>query len=180
MLRKHLYNFTANKPVRMILSKETPYLERYYLGSLGSLKFYLHRFVNGDGDRSLHDHPWKRSIAVCLSGGYLEHRIKWFNPETAFDISEKTLRPGKINIIKAATFHQIISTKPETWTLFIHGKKIKPWGFINKTTVQDQTGKERLVSHYLADRDTESHQNWWLNAPLGKDSGRAALLSVKP
>jgi len=177
MLRRRLYQYTANKPVRMIYSSGTPYLERYYIGSIGSLRFYLHRFVNGDGDRSLHDHPWKRSIAICLCGGYLEHRIKWFNPETAYDISEKNIRPGKINIIKASTFHQIIKTKPETWTMFIHGKKIKAWGFINKTTVRDESGAEKLVSHYLADEDTKSHKDWWIEAPAGKDSERAALLN---
>ena len=175
MLRQRLYNYTANKPVRMFYSSGTPYLERYYVGSIGSLRFYLHRFVNGDGDRSLHAPPWKRSIAVCLCGGYLEHRIKWFNPNTAYDVSIKNLRPGWINIIKATTFHQIIETKPETWTLFIHGKKIKPWGFINKTTIRDESGAEKVVSHYLADEDKASHQNWWLRAPLGKDSTRAEL-----
>ncbi len=159
----------------MIHSSGSPYLERYYIASLGSFRFYLHRFVSGDGDRALHDHPWKQSLAICLAGGYLEHRIKWFNPETAFDVTEKKIWPGKFNVIKAATFHQIIHTKPETWTLFMHGKKIKPWGFITKSTITDNNNNERLVSHYLADEDSESHSNWWLYAPTGSDSSRAEL-----
>lgn len=175
MLRKLLYRYTAKKPVRMIHSNGSPYLERYYVGGIGSYHFYLHRFVSGDGDRALHDHPWKSSLAICLAGGYLEHRIKWFNPETAFDIDEKKIWPGKFNRIKAATFHQIIHTKPETWTFFMHGKKIKPWGFINKTTIIDEDGEDRMVSHYLADEDSESHKDWWLSAPIGATSTRASL-----
>lgn len=175
MLRKKLYQLTASKPIRMIYSNGSPYLERYYLGGIGSMRFYLHRFVSGDGDRALHDHPWKRSLAICLAGGYLEQRIKWFNPETAFDVAEKTIWPGKFNLIKAATFHQIMHTKPETWTLFMHGRKIKPWGFINKTTITDSKGEPRLVSHYLEDSDPDSHHNWWDDAPTGADSDRADL-----
>lgn len=178
MLTKTLYRMTANKPCRLIHSEDNRYLERYYLGNILGFTFYLHRFVAGDGDRALHDHPWRISAAVCLAGGYDEKRVKWFNPDTVYDCEMRKVRPGKINLISASTFHQVMSPRPETWTLFTHSKKIKDWGFLSKHEITVDSGEERLQPYYHRDRDPVSHRNWWETAPLGRDTDRAPLNPV--
>ena len=36
------------------------------------------------------------------------------------------------NIIKANTFHRVELLTPEVWTLFIHGPRVQPWGFVKE------------------------------------------------
>jgi hypothetical protein len=152
-------------------------MERYYLGRLLGITFYLHRFVSSDGDRALHDHPWRFSAGLCLAGGYLEKRLRWFNPDTGFDCAEKKIHPGRLNFIRAATFHQIISTQPETWTLFFHSQKFKGWGFMERTKETNAEGKTQVHPSYKADNDSNSHKDWWISAPTGKQSARTAFIS---
>lgn len=176
MLGKPLYKLTANRPCRLIGSNGKRYMERYYLGNVLGLTFYLHRFVSSDGDRALHDHPWRFSMGICLTGGYLERRLRWFNPKNGFDCAEKKVRPGRFNLIRATTFHQILSTQPETWTLFFHSPKFKGWGFMHRIEEIDSQGVTRIVPHYEADSDGNSHKKWWLDAPTGKKSDRANFI----
>ncbi len=173
MLRKALYHFSGRLPCRLIHSQGKRYLERYYLGQLFGFTFYLHRFVGSDGDRALHDHPWKRAGALCLAGGYLERRIRWFNPETGYDTYDRHIRPGRFNRIPAAVFHQIVSAEPDTWTLFFHTPKIKPWGFMEIVRRKEEDGTERPLPHYYGDSDGQSHRQWWQSVPKGEDCDRA-------
>ncbi len=175
MLKKLLYKLSAGRPCRLIHSNDRPYLERYYLGQFLGMTFYLHRFVACDGDRALHDHPWKFCAALCLSGGYREKRLLWFNPETGFDTTIRQIRPGRLNIIRISNFHQILETTPDTWTLFAHTPKVKSWGFLDKITPHDADQPRPPQPQYQGDADTTSHQQWWRNAPLGRDAGRAPL-----
>ncbi|HHJ19352.1 MAG TPA: hypothetical protein ENJ84_05945 [Gammaproteobacteria bacterium] len=178
MLTKLLYKLSANRPCRLIHSHGRRYLERYYLGQFLGMTFYLHRFVDGDGDHALHDHPWHYCAGLCLAGSYEEDRIKWFNPETGFDCARKKVRPGSINLIRAATFHQILHTRPDTWTLFCHTRKFKQWGFLHKTKEPGDNHQTRIIPRYLSDNDNESHTNWWLTAPRGRDAQRAPLIGA--
>lgn len=176
MLRKALYNYSGRLPCRLIHSQGKRYLERYYLGQLFGFTFYLHRFVGSDGDRALHDHPWKTAGAICLAGGYLERRIRWFNPRTGYDTRDRIIRPGWLNMIRAATFHQILSTDADTWTLFFHTPKIKEWGFMEIIDHEDEQGRQRLLPHYYGDTDSSSHRQWWQYVPKGSEADRAPLL----
>lgn len=175
MIRKLLFRYTANKPCRLIHSNDQRYLERYYLGQLLGMTFYLHRFVASDGDRALHDHPWKIGAALCLAGGYREKRLRWFSPETGYDCVERRIRPGKLNIIRISNFHQILETTPETWTLFVHSPKIKSWGFLHKRTEATASGETVVKPDYLADGEKQSHSSWWETAPKGCNASRAPL-----
>src|SRR5690606_6181888 len=58
------------------------YMTRFYLGRLGKWNFYLHRFLRGDNDRRLHDHPWANSYSIILSGSYVEERLLGVDPYT--------------------------------------------------------------------------------------------------
>lgn len=54
-----------------------PYLVRWYLIPRNPIfNIRLHRFLHGDDDRALHDHPW-RSWSLLLSGRYRERTSEW-------------------------------------------------------------------------------------------------------
>ena len=173
-MNKLLFKLTARLPCRLI-KVNGPYLERYYLGQLFGVTFYLHRFVSSDRERHLHNHPWGWGRALVLAGRYDEeyvgtntvlvsgtfftsraiitHRIRWWN---------------KVN---GDHFHRISNARPGTWTLFFHSPrvqvngKLKGWGFLEK-------GKFTPYPYPLRETD---EPRWWVNAKLGRDIGREAL-----
>lgn len=171
MIARALYRWTARLPCRLILrGGEVPYLERYYLGRFCGLTFYLHRFVDDDGDEAVHDHPW-RACAWCLSGGYVEERV-WYAGHIHGPVCRRRRRhPGSIIALGRYSFHRIVRVNPETWTLFVHGRRRKIWGFVEK---EDQ-GKP-IYSQQFPVSDPE----WWLRAPLGRDAGREPLCGRTP
>lgn len=75
MMSKLLFKLTARLPCRLIQLDSGPYLERYYLGTLLGVTFYLHRFVSSDTERHLHNHPWGWGRALVLAGGYVEESV---------------------------------------------------------------------------------------------------------
>lgn len=55
-----------------------PYLTRWHLIPRNRwFNLYLHKFVHGDDERALHDHPWP-SASLILGGRYIEHTSEWF------------------------------------------------------------------------------------------------------
>lgn len=163
MLRRWLYAITAKRPCRLIDVEGRPYLERYYLGKFFGVTFYLHRFIHGDGDRDVHDHPWRLSVAMVLAGGYVEERVTRISPDGwAYKI--RHLYPGKPNIIRYRDFHRIRYTHQETWTLFCHTRRIKTWGFLRTT---DASG---LLYHQPY--DVSGSLNWHTQAKIGEAAGR--------
>ncbi len=123
MIHQILFWFSGYLPCRLINNDGQPYLERYFLFSCCGLTAYLHRFVGQDGDRGLHDHPWDYSLAIVLAGGYVEERLNGFDPAVGLVIGERLVR--WCNLITAHDFHRISRTQRDTWTLFIHTKRIK-------------------------------------------------------
>lgn len=98
-----------------------PYLKRYIICRLPFLQIYIHKFLGPDEDADLHDHPYD-SFKLILKGGYEEQRpegMVW------------QLR-GKHGIMKAEQLHRINRVLPDTWTLFIGGKRRRVWGFQTK------------------------------------------------
>jgi len=83
---------------------------------------YVHKIVQSDGDRDLHDHPWN-FISILVYGRYVEEtpggnkRLKnWFNPHRATDLHRVQLfkRNGK---------------EIPVYTVVIRGKRLRDWGF---------------------------------------------------
>jgi hypothetical protein len=73
VIERLLLFISARRPCRFIDGERGgPYLERYYLFGAFGWHAYLHRFVDSDTDRGLHDHPWGRAVSLVLSGGYDE------------------------------------------------------------------------------------------------------------
>lgn len=119
-----------NIPHKVININDEPYLVRYYLGTFFGITFFLHRFDGSDGERNVHDHPWAWAKSFILKGGYEEELLIGFDINKGW-ISKKINRRW-YNNIKPNTFHRISKTIPGTYTLFIHGKKIKTWGFLRQ------------------------------------------------
>lgn len=113
------------KPHLIIKTPEgNEYLERWRGARGKRLGVFLHRISAPDFDRDLHNHPWSWAFAIILSGGYTEtiqdrhgcqypHCVSWFN------------------WIPGHKFHTIERLyKNPTWSLFVHGPRVQPWGFM--------------------------------------------------
>lgn len=132
-----------------------PYLLRFYIKRNGLLPgVYLHHFFMGDQDRELHDHPWKLSGSLILTGGYVEERLM---PGT-MDVELRHLGPGSINIIKGTDFHRVDLVANRAWTIFVSGKKNKDWGFLDS-----ETGEIIPHRRYLMEKGRDIPEGEWDN-----------------
>lgn len=150
-MKRFLYWLTGKLPARAISGdRGEPYLERYFLFRLLGLQVYIHRFVASDPDRGLHDHPWGWSLSLLLVGEYREIR----------DGMVRRLMPGFFNLIRGKDFHRILlDDGKESWTLFIHGPRVKGWGFL-------RDGKYRP---FAVHKDDYPSRSWWKTAPRGRE-----------
>lgn len=180
MIKKLLFNLGANLPCRLITIDGNPYLERYYIGKVLGITFYLHRFVSADTERNVHDHPWGWAFAIVLAGGYQEERLQYFDLKSGGWVSKtRNIHRGKINIINASAFHRIGQAKPETYTLFVHGPRVKGWGFLKVLDLWD--GKiERSVVEYHQPFDVKASKGWDKTSPKGHCAGRAEFNDYAP
>jgi len=168
LLERLLLSITARLPCRFIDGEHgEPYLERYYLFGAFGWHAYLHRFVDSDPDRGLHDHPWGRALSLVLTGGYDEIRGIPGGPgetQTEAPAMARTLGPGRVNLLRGADFHRVVLRQGRpAWTLFVHGPRIKGWGFV-------QNGVYRPMARDAAEL---RHRDWWKAAPTGAQA-RAA------
>lgn len=135
---------------KKIVTDGQDYLLRFYIKHNGLFPgIYLHRFLNGDGDRELHNHPWIASCSLILTGGYVEERLVHRNDPHRKAIITRELKPGHFNFLSGKAFHRIhlVDSQIGTWTLFVSGKEVKNWGFLNFET--DEVIPWEI---YLADR----------------------------
>lgn len=112
--------------------KSNPYLCRWYLVPRNPIiNVYLHRFLRSDDDRALHDHPWV-SLSVALVGEAVEETI------AAGGVHHyQRIEAGCIRIRRARFAHRLElprwddleKSRPEFWTLFITGPRMRVWGF---------------------------------------------------
>ncbi len=165
MIARALYTLTARLPCRLINLDGRRYLERYWVGRLFGWTFYLHRFVAGDDERDVHDHPWHRAVSVILCGGYTEERLLAFCPDHGWLSDYHRLRAGSVNIIGSRDFHRVTQPRPETWTLFCHGPRVKSWGFLSRY-------RDKRAVLYHQHLDTDASIGWQLHAPAGRYADR--------
>lgn len=165
-LRRVLYRYTATRPCRIIRIEGRPYMERYFVATVGRYTVYLHRFLNADDERYVHDHPWACARALILCGGYCEERLLYCDPVAGWASRLRRFFPGRINTIKARDFHRLTSMQPETWTLFWHTPRCKRWGFLQQTDAG---------TLHVADPVPPGIATWWGSAPRGDASGREPL-----
>jgi hypothetical protein len=149
---------SARRPCRLIEGDQgEPYLERYYLFGAFDWHLYLHRFVDSDPDRGLHDHPWAHAVSLILVGGYDEIRGLPGDPERT-DI--RFFAPGRLNRLRGGDYHRVVLRRGvPAWTLFLHGPRVKGWGF-----------RRRGVVQVMANDAAEfRHRDWWKHAPTGAE-----------
>lgn len=170
-MRTLLLWITSFLPYREISDGNTPYLERYYLGSLLGWRFYIHRFVGSDPDRGLHDHPWRFAISLILSGWYLEetrtgiHRVRWLNFLTADTFHRVILPPVMVPSCNALCKYVPHPTqRQECWTLFAHtAGDAKRWGFWRPISGDDVPEDAAVYHPYTYEREG-SQREWWITA----------------
>lgn len=94
------------------------YLTRWVLPRVAGRGAFLHRFRGGDSE-VFHNHPWA-SVSLILSGGYWEvtpRGRRWHGP-------------GRVVYRPAARLHRVeLPPGRECWTLFLHGRPTRGWGF---------------------------------------------------
>lgn len=176
-MNRLLYRLTAKMPARLIKLDGRPYLERYYVGQLFGVTFYLHRFVSSDSERHLHNHPWTWGRALVLSGRYDEECVTDLSPAAPEGCVVQRRRVRLWNRIDGNHFHRIAAVKPGTWTLMFHGKRArvgpnrrtKGWGFLSYRPDIDLVTFERFISA------GGTGPGWWEYAPTGENVGREPL-----
>lgn len=169
-----LYAVARRCPVKIIAINEKPYLERFFLGETKKHTFYLHRMLAPDGDRDLHNHPWRDGYSIILHGKYTERRLEFgFRHRDIKYIAGEIINTvrrfyyfqtiTKFNHLSEFTWHTIAEIQePETWTLFWHSAWIRHWGFLRAT------GFEDAAPHKT---DSVESSRWWErpDCPRGKD-----------
>jgi hypothetical protein len=156
VLERLLFRISAHRPCRFIDGDGgEPYLERYYIFGAFGWNAYLHRFVDSDPDRGLHDHPWNRAVSLVLTGGYEELRPSPDPERTRC----RFIAPWSLNLLRGQDFHRVVlrAGRP-AWTLFVHGPRVKGWGFL-------QNGELRVMAKDAAEF---RHRDWWKSAPSGR------------
>lgn len=128
---------------RVVVTDGEDYLLRFYIKHNGVFPgIYLHKFFMGDKDRHLHNHPWRWSFSLVLTGGYDEERL------VEDTVKTRRVSPGRLNLLTGNTFHRIslVDAGYGAWTLFCSGPKVKGWGFLM------ENGDVIPQEDYLADR----------------------------
>lgn len=133
MIMSKIFDYVITKLLYLIKSRvyilytdDKPYLMRVYLKHKGKYPaVFLHKFLDSDQDRDLHDHPFLWSKSFILTGSYIETRLH-SDKTTEY---KRVLSAPAINNIAASDFHKVTLDKQPVWTLFIAGPIIKSWGF---------------------------------------------------
>lgn len=125
---------------------EKEYLQRYYIKRhhkkrgrwLPDVGYYVHCFLAND-EQILHNHPFKWSVSLILSSGYIEYRLIGSRKDAENNpgpvrCRRRVLKPFRLNLIRANDFHRIDLRQGRAWTLFIAGPVVQSWGFINMST----------------------------------------------
>lgn len=153
------------------IERKHPYMKRWLVQRLPNGEaLYLHKIMRPDSAQSgFHDHPWVHSRSIILRGWYGELVMTGFNPDGTLRVSDHYRGEGDVNEINGNTYHRIEVISPDTpvWTLFHHGRRTKPWGF-----VQFENGVAKYVHmpHSDALSEWEANPDLWQNKGIPKAS----------
>ena len=97
------------------------YLRRWRLFKTPLFALMLHRIVQPDEDRDLHDHPWSFASLVVW-GAYAE------------ELRDGSLRVPLFNFKRAEGSHRIVKLFPgrfasSVWSIVLRGRRRRTWGF---------------------------------------------------
>ena len=113
-------------------SYKEEYLIRYYIFLKDRNNFpfniFIHKFMKGDDDEDIHDHPWG-FFHIILSGGYWEE-VPIDQNDLNKGIQKIWREPGYWNCVSADYKHRIeLKDDIKPWTIFIPLNKRNDWGF---------------------------------------------------
>lgn len=118
-MRVHIGRFPIGFTHDVICNEGKPYLERWIIWFGGTLR--LHRFMESDEDRAVHDHPWW-FVTVPLTG-YAEY-VRRGGTEIRREVQARRLH------FRSAEFqHRVELVRFPTWTIVLTGRKRREWGF---------------------------------------------------
>lgn len=121
----------------------TPYLTRVlfpWIPILGCRPM-LHKFHRPDGDRALHNHPWKWSLSVVLAGEYMEDRVLPDESQMYGAPWYEARLVRWFNYLRDTDFHRITELRGNVYTLFVTGPRTQDWGFLS----EDATSLDDVV-----------------------------------
>lgn len=181
MIDRLLYRLTDSLPCKIIGEAEKPSLERYFLFRIGNFQCYLHRFVASDPDPGLHDHPWGLAVSILLAGKYREIRragvrnIRWANIIRGDDF-HRVLLNQRWESVRTWGGETILAQHGERscWTLFMHGRQVKRWGFLRP--IPGTPGSWIYREHNSSNGVSGTEDRWWLTAAKGRDTARREAL----
>lgn len=112
--------------VREIVSrKDVVHFQRYRVISTPWFKIFIHRILESDGDKDLHDHPFDFKSLV-LKGSYKEYYA--IGPQWGL-VKERVFKPLRINSHAHDDAHKIEVIKGPVWTLFFTNGRLHEWGY---------------------------------------------------
>lgn len=115
------------------------YLKRHFIYRGKYVTVLLHQFWSSDPD-DVHDHPWDH-IKIRLKGDYHE-----YNADGSYEV-----RPaGSVTYRRAEDFHRIMvpsGGEGKGWSLFIHFKRRRDWGFLYEGKWMEAGEYGRLVDN---------------------------------
>jgi hypothetical protein len=101
------------------------YLRRWRLIQMPLFGLYIHHIFLPDKDRDPHDHPWP-FVTMILRGGYDERVYE--NPDRALT-HLKIWDQFSVHRFRTSWAHQILTIRPNTFTLVLTGRRRRVWGF---------------------------------------------------
>lgn len=133
-LERILMSIFKYKDIRKEVDGEMSlYMRRFYIFKIKGYAMFIHKIYRSDEDRWLHDHPWP-FITVVLKNGYMEELPEW-RTEYMFSCKRifKTVKAISVLRHSATDLHRLhlIGGNP-TWSLFMHGKRVRDWGFMTE------------------------------------------------
>jgi len=106
----------------------SPYIARTYLPRIPrpvAMTPLIHAIHRPDRIRWCHNHPWRRSRFVVVSGGYSETRLLPDRSRVT-----RRLSVGDVNSFGRDDFHSIDAVDPHTWTVGLVADECQEWGFM--------------------------------------------------
>jgi hypothetical protein len=106
--------------------------KNHWFVQLTGLSIFIHLILRSDEDRYVHDHPWPFFSLIFWNGYNEENLIRQIG--NFFLTKIRVARIGTVTVHKATDAHRLLlhNGKP-TWTLFVHGRRIREWGFHTPT-----------------------------------------------
>ena len=110
----------------------SPYLTRVLFPRVPWLGFrpMLHKFHRPDGDRALHNHPWRWAVSLVLAGEYIEERLLPDESRLAGKPDHESRLVRWFNVLTDRDYHRITELRGSVYTLFVIGPRTQGWGFL--------------------------------------------------